>query len=152
MLLLKYIFTILHIITAAAWFGLALRLTGQARAALAQGGAAGIALATDGARTVRLMSLFIVLTVAFAYATFGIGTTLLQYGVNYHIALSLILVLVAVQFALIRPGWKRLENALGGSGDGEAARKRVAMGVGIGHLLWLVLLLLMFWDRLVAAL
>lgn len=152
MLFLKYVFTILHIVTAAAWFGLALRLTGQARAALAAGGPAGHALADDGARTIRLMGIFIVLTVAFAYATFGIGTSLVQYAPNYHIALSLILVLVAVQFALIRPGWKRLQQALGGDGDAVAARKRVAMGVGIGHLLWFVLLILMFWDRLAAAL
>ena len=151
-LFLKHVFTVLHIITAAAWFGLALRLAGQARSVLALDRPAGLALAEDGDRTVRLMSLFALLTVVFSYITFGLGSAIQSYNLPYHLALSLILVLVAVQYALIRPGWKRLHLAVSGGTDGEAARKRVAMGVGIGHLMWLVLLVLMFWNKLATAL
>ena len=151
MLLLKHITTILHILFAAAWFGLGLRLAGQARKALSLDRAAGLALATDGGRTIFHMNASIVLTTLFAYATLFLGGAG-SYGPSFHISSTLILVLVAVQFFLIRPGWKRLTLAIDGGTDGDAARKRIAMGTGIGHLLWMIILVLMFWPRLQAAL
>lgn len=140
MLILKWIFVVLHIITAAAWFGLALRLAGQART-VAKGGAQ--ALAEDVGRSVRLMGIFIVLTLVFAVGAFLAGGAFATYGPQYHTSLLLILVLVGLQFFLIRPGWQALVKE---SGDPESARKRVAIGTGIGHLTWLVLLVLMFWK------
>lgn len=146
MLLLKYVFVILHITTAAAWFGLALRLTGQARNVAAAEPSAAAALAADGAHTVRLLGIFSVLTFVFAFVTFSVGIAGgASYGWPYHTALTLILVLIGVTYGLIRPGWKALER-------GEAgAQKRVAMGTGIGHLLWLTLLILMYWTQLTVA-
>lgn len=145
MLLLKFIFVILHIITAAAWFGLALRLTGQARTTAAAEPAAAAALAADGAHTVRLLGIFVVLTFVFALGAFLVGGAFGAYGPAYHTSLLLILVLIGVQFGLIRPGWAALQR-------GEAGgKKRVAMGTGIGHLLWLVLLILMYWTQLSVA-
>ncbi|MDX1548717.1 MAG: hypothetical protein R3247_17095 [Rhodothermales bacterium] len=150
LLILKHITTILHILFAAAWFGMGLRLAAQARTALAQPREAGVALAADGARTVRFMSIFALLTAVFAYATLGLGGPA-SYGLSFHLSSGLILVLLAVQYALIRPGWARLQTAVERGEGGEAARKRVAMGVGIGHLLWITILVLMFWPRLAAA-
>ena len=153
MLFLKHILTILHIITAAAWFGMALRLAAQARTVLKLDRPTALALADDTGRTVRFMGLFIVLTLVFAFATFVVGSIgAASYGGQFHTAMLLIVVLVAIQYLLVQPGWKKLRGAVEAGADAEAFRKRVAMGVGLGHLLWLVLLVLMFWDKLRAAL
>lgn len=140
MFALHWILVVLHIITAAAWFGLGLRLGVQARV-VAGGGAA--ALAKDAGRSVRFMNIFIVLTLVFALGALltASGTVLRQW--QYHVSLLLILVLNGIQFLAIRPGWKNLT----GDGDPESARKRVAIGTGIGHFTWLVILVLMFWTE-----
>jgi hypothetical protein len=148
MLLLKHVFTILHIITAAAWFGMGLRLATQARTALLLDKTAALGLIDDTQRTIRFMGIFIMLTAVFAFTTLGIGISMVRYGAQYHIASLLIVILVALQFGMIRPAWNRLRDAVAGGGDGEAQRKRVAMSMGIGHLTWFVLLVLMFWDKL----
>ncbi len=153
MLFLKLVLILLHIITAAAWFGMGLRLAAQARLVLKLDRPAALALADDTGRTVRFMGFFIVLTLVFAFATFVVGSIgPVRYGGQYHAAMTLIVVLVAIQYFLVQPGWKKLRGAVEAGTDAEAFRKRVAMGVGMGHLLWVVLLVLMFWDKLRAAL
>jgi hypothetical protein len=65
------------------------------------------------------------------------------------------LLLVILHFALIQPILKKMRGALEAGGDPGQARplqKRIAMATGIGHLLWLVTLVLMFWPRFGAAL
>jgi hypothetical protein len=47
-----------------------------------------------------------------------------------------------VQLFIIRPGWAAVA-----AGGGQPSRKKVAMGTGIGHLLWLVVLILMLWTQ-----
>lgn len=148
MLLLKQLFMLAHIITAAAWFGMGLRVAAQARTVLGLERDAALAFSVDVGRTVRLMGIFAVLTFVFAVATFGIGITLRAYGGQYHAAMTLIVILLIVQYAMIQPAWKKLQAALDAGNEADAFRKRMAMGVGINHLLWLVMLVLMFWDRL----
>ena len=144
MLVLKWILVILHVITAAAWFGLGLRLAGQARTVVEENAPA---LATDAGRSVWWMNVFVVLTLVFSVAAFLIGGGFAGYGPAYHTSLLLMLVLTGLQFFVIRPGWNGLTS--GGSDDDiESARKRVAIGTGIGHLTWLVVLVLMFWQYL----
>lgn len=152
-LLFKHIFTILHIITAAAWFGMGLRLAAQARTVVSLDRNAGLALAKDTLRTVRFMNIFIVLTFIFAFATLMLGMSTVSYGMQYHMASLLIVILVVIQFALIRPAWTRLHGALETS-EAEVGgyQKRIAMATGLGHLIWLFLLVLMFWDKLRTAL
>ena len=128
----------LHVLFAAAWFGLGLALPALTRSALA-GGAPG------GDRVVTSMTVSILLFYAFSVLNFVLGTSVgFEYGWPYHTALTLGLVLVAIQFLLIRPGWNKL------TADGESAesgRKRIQMGLGIGHLVWVVLLILMYVGR-----
>ncbi len=146
MLLLKTLLVILHIITAAAWFGLALPITRRART-VAAGGPGAEALAEEGARIVKLLGVFSVLTLVFAFGAFSMGISAGgsgTYGWPYHTALLLIVVLIGVHFVIVRPAWSALPS--------EAAVKRVAMGVGIGHTLWLVILVLMFWVQIEVAL
>ena len=151
MAFLHQLFILLHIITAAAWFGMGLRLATQARSVLSLERSAALALADDVGRTVYFMGIFIALTAVFAFGALGLGggyPGLFQ----YHLASLLIVVLIAVQFVLVRPAWRKLKAAVDTGAEGEAFRKRVAMSVGIGHLLWFVMIVLMFWDRLRAAL
>ena len=148
MFALKWILVVLHITTAAAWFGLGLRLAGQARTVAGMDASSGAqVLAKDAARSVRLMNVFIVLTLVFALGAFFVGGGFGGYGPQYHTSLLLILVLTGLQFFVIRPGWKALTES-GASGErAESGRKRVAIGTGIGHLTWLVILVLMFWTE-----
>lgn len=136
---------LLHIITAAAWFGLGLSLSAQARA-VAPAGASDARAPGPGARTVKLMGLFSVLTLVFALVAFFAGGGFATYGPQFHTSLLLIVVLVGLQYGLIRPAWGKLA-----AGD-ASARGRVAMGTGIGHLVWLVILVLMLWQQYFAPL
>ena len=147
MLALKYVFLLLHIITAAAWFGMGLRLATQARTVLRLERTAALGLADDTQRTIRFMGIFAVLTLVFGLATFVIGGPA-NYGVQFHTASLLIVILVAVHYVLLAPAWKKLRAAVEAGTDAEAHRKRVAMSMGIGQLLWLILLVLMFWAQL----
>lgn len=151
MTLLLQISVLLHVLTAAAWFGLGLRLAGQARTALDASGEVGLALARDMGRTVNLMGTFVLLTFLFSMMVLGLGG---GYGgqLQYHVASLLIVLLTVLQLWLIRPAWKGLHDALEGSGNGARYARRLAMFTGIGHLLWLVILVLMFWNRFTQAL
>lgn len=151
MTLLHQLFIILHIIMAAAWFGMGLRLPTQARTVLGLERASALALADDVARTVRFMGIFIILTMVFAFGALGLGGGYPgQY--QFHAAALLIVVLVLIQFVGVQPAWRKLRDAVDAGADAAPFRKRIAMSTGIGQLLWLVLLVLMFWQRLRGAL
>lgn len=154
--LLKWTFVVLHIITAAAWFGLGLRLAGRARKVVDLGDERGVALAEDGQQSVWLMNIFVVLTLVFSLGAFIAGGHFAAYGPAYHSAVTLIVLLVADQLFVIRPGWAALQSAVGAGGENaaaiESARKKVTIGTGVGHLIWLILLGLMFVDQFGAAL
>lgn len=128
----------LHVLFAAAWFGLGLALPALARAAQA-GGAPG------GGRVVVMMTGSVLLFYAFAVLNFVLGSGIgFEYGWPYHTSLTLGLILVAVQLLLIRPGWSKLEA---GGEASEKGRKRVMMGIGIGHLVWIITFVLMYVGR-----
>lgn len=140
MALLHTVALALHVLFAAAWFGLGLALPALSRAALA-GGAPG------GDKVITSMNGSVLLFYAFAVLNWVLG---MQIGLEpqynawpYHTALTLGLVLVAVQLLLIRTGWKTLTTG----DDPEAGRKRIAMGTGIGHAVWLALFVLMYIGR-----
>ena len=138
----KIVFVLLHVLTAAAYFGLSLTLPNWARALTGTSGDARSATAAQGSRTVRSMSGALVLTFVFALAAFLIGGGFAVYGPTFHASLGLIALLLGVHFALLAPAWTRLTT-----GD-DAARGRLGMATGLAHALWLVLLVLMFWPRL----
>ena len=142
----------LHIVTAAAWFGLGLRVAGRARTVTNLDGEGAAALAADGASSVWQMNLFVVLTLIFSLSAFVAGGHFAAYGPAYHTSVTLIVLLTLDQLFVIRPGWNALQTAVTGSGGidteaAESARKKVAIGTGVGHLLWLVILVLMLWNR-----
>lgn len=155
-MLLKWILVILHIMTAAAWFGLGLRLTGQARTVLEKEGAAQKALAEDGGQSVWLMNIFMILTLVFSLGAFIAGGHFSTYGPVYHSSVTLIVLLTLDQLFVIRPGWASLQSEVNASEPNaetlDSAKTRVAIGTGVGHLLWLILLGLMFANQLTGSL
>ena len=140
-MLLKNILVLLHVIAAAGWFGLALILGAVSRKA-EDGDGAG--LRDVGSKVERLMTIFIVLTFIFGFGALFAGGGFAVYGPLYHTSLLLIFILVLVQFFVIRRGWASIASASGGSGS---HRTKVSMGIGVGHLIWLVVLVMMFWNH-----
>jgi hypothetical protein len=121
----------LHVLFAAAWFGLALSLPALARA-LGQNDA----IRSAGDRVVSLMGIFVGLFYIAALVNFVVGSRMnLPYGWPFHVSLTLGLLLVAVQFLLIRKAWA------------AGNRSRLGMAVGIGHALWLTMFVLMYLAR-----
>ncbi|MEM1116261.1 MAG: hypothetical protein AAF845_14465 [Bacteroidota bacterium] len=134
----------LHVLFAAAWFGLGLALPSLVRAVLAG------APPETGRKAITAMNGSIVLFYVFAFSTWTIGMQgVLREQYNawpYHTSISLGLVLVVVQFLLIWRGWKALAGQ-----NPEVGRKRIAMGTGIGHAVWLTIFVLMYVGRGVVA-
>ena len=138
---LHVLLVLAHIILVTVWFGLSLRLQFQAKALTVSETGAAETIRTGGNRTVQVMSVAIILFYVAAVANFLVGGGVSAYGPVYHTSLMLGLGLVLVQVLIIQPAWGRL------AGGQPAQAKRVSMGVGIGHLLWLVLLVLMFFGN-----
>ena len=137
MLYVKVAFVVLHLLAAAAYFGLGLRLAAWARAlATAPGDGA---LAAQGTTTVREMGAALLATLVFALgAMFTPPGGFAYYPPTFHASLGLLLVLVAVHFAFVAPAWRKHAAAPSGEAVG-----RIAAGTGIGHLIWVVILVLM---------
>ena len=143
MLTLKNIFVLLHIVTAAGWFGVALLLGRLARAAVSSSDAA---LRETGTRAVGVAGVFAALTLLFGLVAFLIGGGFSAYGPEYHTSLLFMLILVGIHFLAIRPAWK-VASSPGEEATRLAASKRLSMSVGAGHLLWLFVLVLMLSSR-----
>ena len=136
----------LHVLTGAAYFGLGLRLAGQARTVAGVRGDGAVLLSRDMGGTIRQMSIQIALTFVFSMAALGLGGGYAGQG-QYHVASLLIVVLLVLQFWVIQPAWKRLHTRVEGGDECAVYARRLAMGSGIGHLVWVMILVLMFWNR-----
>ena len=141
--LLHTVVLALHVLFAAAWFGMAAAIPALARAAARPGEA-------YGGKVMAAMNGSAVLFYVFAVLNWTMGMQLgfeLQYNTwPYHTALTLGLILVAVQLLLIRSGWKKLVSGVG-TPEAEAGRKRLSAGLGIGNLTWIALFILMYVGR-----
>jgi hypothetical protein len=155
LLLLHVTCVVLHVAMAAAWFGIAMRLSGESRAVVRAEPAAAPALAASGLRGVKQMGTFLVLALVF-----GLGAVLTNGGFesyswdtwwNIHVSIVLLLLLIVLHYLVVAPGWRAL-SAAAGSPAAQQARGRLAAAVGVGHLVWFVILVLMFWSRFTAAL
>ena len=148
--MLPYVHTVaiaLHILFAASWFGLALALPALAPAQ-SSGGAPG------ASRVITMMNASVALFYVFALVNWTLGMQIgfrEQYNAwPYHTSITLGLVLVLVQWFVVRPGWNRLAAATDAA-DATAGRKRLGMGIGIGHAVWLGIFVLMYLGRGVVA-
>lgn len=153
MLILKYVFVVLHVATAAAWFGMGLRVPAQARVAQRLGAGSAAALTSDARKGIKLMGIFISLTLLFGLAAFFLDGGFAGHGPEFHSAMTIVAAIVALNFLLLLPAWDKFAEAIASSSDDVVKyKKRVGMGVGIGHLLWFITLVLMFWHDISAAL
>ena len=129
-----------HVVVAAAWFGIGLRLPSLSRAILAAPPDVREALRRHGDKTIREMTGMSVVFYALALAAFFVGGGFSAYGPVYHAALGLGLVLVLLHAFGTRPTWRRFAD-----GD-DALRGRFGGLLGLSHGLWLALLVLMFFG------
>ena len=133
MLLLKGLLVVLHILVAVGWMALSTRLQTLARIAeLPQARAAGDA-------TVRGMTVMALLLPLLGLGAMFAGGGFAAYGPVYHMSVTLALVLAGVQLFGINRVWKGL------AADGRPAK--MAMWMGLAHLTWLVILVLMLWPQ-----
>lgn len=136
-----------HIAFAAALFGAPLGMVRNIKNSLAAGPQAFKAAAADAQVRAKVAGASSVLTLLT-----GVGLIFVKGGFSgvsksYHISLTLMLVLVVVGVALLRPTVDKIAAAADAATIDAAAAgklvKRLAMGTGIVHLLWAVLLFLM---------
>lgn len=134
----------LHVLFAAAWFGLAIALSILSKEAVrAESRGASIASQSLTKQMNGSAGAFYV----FAILNFVLGLQVgAVYAWPYHAALALGLVLVATQFFLIRPSVDTMRKNLG-TPVGRSARARLGMGLGIGHATWMAMWLLMYAHR-----
>ncbi len=133
------VLVLLHTLVAVVWIAFSLRL--QVQAGLAADGSVPRAAWEGGGKTVSLMTILAVVYYALAVGAFFTGGGFGGYTPVYHTALMLGLAFVLVQVLMLQPAWSRLA-----SGD-LAARKKIAVALGIAHALWLVQFALMFFGR-----
>lgn len=139
---------VLHISAAAILIGASAGLVRNLKRTLEAGKAAFVIATEDAARRAKLMGICSLLTVAtgviliFMIGGFG-GAPL-----NFHIALTIMLGAIIFSAAFMRPATVKLVKlAQTEPLDTSTARssiKKLAMGQGILHLLWVVTLVLMF--------
>jgi hypothetical protein len=147
-MLLRTLLLVIHITAAAVSFGAPLGVARLLRlSAHTSLPSFGVAV-KDVARRVLLAriggvaSLFSGVVLVFLNGGFGVVTK------NYHVALALMWLLLGVQFFVTGPAIRRSKrlaeaDVLDPAAVLESAR-RVGLGVGAGHALWTMILVLMF--------
>lgn len=141
---LKVLVLVVHIAAAAVVLGASLGWGRALRQAAGAGAAAWEVVLGDVSRRlilVRVTSMMTLFT--------GVGLIFLSGGFavvpkTYHIALTLMLAAVAWVMFLLAPAVKALKQVQVGPSNSAVNVGRVAMGTGVVHAIWLVLLVLMF--------
>jgi hypothetical protein len=141
---LKILVLIVHVGAAAVVLGASLGWGRILRQAAAAGAQAWDVVVADVARRLTLLR-----TTLFMTLFTGVGLIFLSGGfavvpVTYHIALTLMLGAVGWVMFQLAPAVKTLKQAQAGSGAAPIKLGKVAMGTGVLHAVWLVLLVLMF--------
>lgn len=151
MFLLRILLLLLHISSAAVVFAGPLGMTRNLRANLEIGGKALELAARDAARRAAFVGLGAIGTLATGVALIFLMGGFAVAPLNFHMALGLMFLALFVGLVVVRPQVqsivKRTTNA-SAPADSEAIRsaiRRIAMGQGIQHLLWLGMLTLMFY-------
>jgi hypothetical protein len=132
-----------------------MRLTGEVREIAKADAALAGSMASSSAAAVRQMGMFLLLTLAFAlgavFSNGGFETYSWAYWWHVHVSLGLMLALIGVHYLLAVPAWRAFSQAAG-TPEARSRRGRLSAVLGIGHLVWLAILILMFYPRFTAAL
>ncbi|NKB67316.1 MAG: hypothetical protein GKR89_09675 [Candidatus Latescibacteria bacterium] len=146
-MILYVILLVLHITFAAVLFGGSLGLVGNLRRALASGPEALRHAAEDAKRRDAIAGISAMLTLLTGFALVFERGGFAVLSTNFHIAITLMIVAIVFAFAWMKPSTARLVKAVGqdpiDTAGAEQAVKKLAMGSGILHAAWLVLLVLM---------
>ena len=133
MLILKALLVVLHLVIAVAWFALAVRMQTLSKMAHIPDAKEAGDKTVRGMTVMALLLPFVGLGALFAGGGFDV------YGVEYHTSLTLAFVLAGIQLFGVQRVWSGLPER------GKPAK--LNMWIGIGHLIWLVILLLMLWPQ-----
>ena len=136
MLILKALLVVLHIVIAVAWFALAVRMQSLARLAHVPDAKEVGDKTMMGMTVMALLLPFVGLGAMFAGGGFAF------YGPVYHSSVTLALVLAAVQLFGVQRVWRGLPE--------KGHPGKLNMWIGIGHLIWLVILVLMLWPQYIS--
>ncbi len=137
----------LHLITAAAWFGLSLPLAARFRYLLEAEPPCRVDYIPGLKRTLTQLHLFLGLTLLFGLITLFAGGGFAAYGPRYHTAIFLLLIMWGLQFLLSRQAHTYFTRVIDSEQVSALPVKQIAMFNGINHLLWLFILVLMLWHR-----
>jgi uncharacterized membrane protein len=139
---------VLHIASAALLFGGALGLPRLVRNALSLGAAAFRVAAKEAQRRGTLTGIASLMTLWTGVALIFMLGGFARAPINFHIALTLMLVAIACNLVFIRPSLSKLvregENPEPSATVVALALKKISMGQGILHLIWITNLVLMF--------
>lgn len=145
---LRIIVLVLHISAAAFLIGVPTGTVRNLKANLQLGKDAFKQATEDASRRGKLAGMSSLLTLATGLTLIFMAGGFGSVPLNFHMALTLMLVAIVLSAVLIRPTITKLAQlALVEPIDKGAAlglTKRIAMGTGILHLLWLIMLTLMF--------
>jgi len=147
--MLRLVLLLVHISAAAMLFGAPMGLVGSVKRALAAGDEALKLAATDAQRRGKLAGIGSMLTLltglALIFNAGGFGAV----STNYHAALAVMLGAIGFSAGVMRPSTAGLVAAASAvpvdRSGAQAAVKRLAMGSGVLHSLWLVTLFLMLY-------
>lgn len=135
---------ILHIAVAAAWFGSRLLIPGDVRASLHEPASPGLVVDRVGkARRVALVAG--VLTLLSGLGLMQLTTGLLDAPWWIYAGLAAVVVMLAVDWLVAGPAWRRIKAGLE-SGDAPAAAAsvpRFRQAINLESLLWLLALVAM---------
>lgn len=143
------ILMVIHIAFAAVTFAVTLTMSGAIRRASGQNGDVKTAIANLASRANGIAGIFGALTFASGLALVFYRGGFKVVSPTIHVAMTLVLGMIAFGWLFMTPTAKKLVAAAKASDEGGwlAAKKRWAMGDGILQLLWLVTLVLMFIKR-----
>jgi hypothetical protein len=142
------IVVVLHVAAAALAFGAGLGIVGGCRRALSVGQEAFRHAAGEAQRREKLMFIGYMVTLLSGIALIMLRGGMGKVTPNYHAAMGLLILAMALGILVFRPAVQNLEAIAKAptldTAAADAAIKKTAMGSGILQLFWTVILVLMF--------
>lgn len=141
------VWRVIHILFAAVWFGSGLTIASDAKAALAARENGGELLMEKATKAFQRSFAGLILTFGSGFGLiFAMGGFKVVHK-NVHMVMALTLLAVLLRAALAAPALARVRKGVSGSeedaAEADAAKRKLAMALGIEHLLFLVGLAMM---------
>jgi hypothetical protein len=141
------ILMVIHLTAAATAFAVGMTMSGAIRRASGESRDVKLAIARLANRSGLIASIFGLVTLLSGFALIFYRGGFKAVSPTIHVAITLVLIMLAIGQLLQRPTGTKLLGAVDDPDAWNAARKRWVMADGIQQLLWLVTLVLMFIKR-----